>query len=147
LPTGKQSPDDDEQIVCEPAKSDGETVCQDFRESEQNQQGAEVNIFRETGKILGETFERDSVETARPYERAGCEGKKPLHIDARLAIIERRLKEMKAAPQPDDVLHLEKLGEFLQFVADEYDGHTGDPTGGRALRLIEEIGWIMEGNL
>lgn len=147
LPTDKQSPPTDEETVCPETNHAAETVCPQFDETEQNQSDAKVNIFRETGNTLGETLEAYSAQAAHSDERAaGCEGKKPRTIGATLAIVERRLKQMREAPQPDDVLHLDPLEEFLESVVTAWNGHSGDPIGGRALRLLDELGWIKDPN-
>jgi DNA-binding MarR family transcriptional regulator len=136
LPTGKQPPDDEEQIVCEPAKSNGETVCRDFQESEQNHQGAEVNIFRETGKILGETLVRNPVETAPPQKS----GSASMNVGAQLARFERAMK--KAPIRDFDVGDLQRAHDWLTELFDTLD--TDDPNHGRAQRLLEDIDWPEE---
>jgi DNA-binding MarR family transcriptional regulator len=152
-PNGQVS---DEPIVAQTGNSDGGIVAQSGNPdadvvAHQNQEVADSvqepphNIFRETGNRLRETLERDSVETARSCERAPRgEVNEGVSLDARLAIIERRLKEMKRQPSVDDVPILERFEEWLTSIADEHDSHTGDPAGGRALRLVEEIGVILE---
>jgi DNA-binding MarR family transcriptional regulator len=141
-----QSDNPDGGIVAQSGKSPLDIVAHQNQEVADSIEEPPVNIFPEGGNRLRETLERDSAEAAPLGSGARRdEGNEDhLSVDARLAIMERRLNEMKKRPHVDDVPLLEKYEERLQAIALEHDGHTGDPTGGRALRLIEEIGVIME---
>jgi hypothetical protein len=65
-------------------------------------------------------------------------------LDAKLAITERGLKEMKEHPSTKDAPILRKLYRVLEKVESDYDGYTGDPTGARAGRLMDEVCFLLQ---
>lgn len=132
------------------AKDGPGIVSLENEQAVENAKENSVNIFCEADNTFSEGVLIHTPEGARSGERAvmrgamNGEGEEFLSDDARLAIIERRLREMKANPKPEHVLLLEQDENWLHAIVEQYAGHTGDPTGGKAMRLIDEIGWIME---
>ena len=144
-PIVAQSDNSEPGIVAQSGKSGADIVAHQNQEVADSIQEPPVNIFPEGGNRSCETLERDSAEAAPLGSGAPRdEGKQDLSIDAELAILERRLKAMKELPSIHDVTDLSNYSDWLQEVVSAHDGHTGDPAGGKALRLLDEIGEILE---
>lgn len=135
--SGKPDPD----IVARLDNSGADIVAHHNQEATGSVQEPPVNIFPEGGNISRETLEIDSAEAARPGGRAlSCEAERGLSTDTSLAILEQSIKRMKKTPEPGDVHILKRYGEWLARVADEHPASgDGNPTGGRAERLLEEV--------
>ena len=113
----------------------------DFEKAEQFQQLAGVNILGEAYKISSEA-EIHSVETAsstqEPWKKRGNERANSTSVGAMLAMIERGFKA-------GGNTNLRQWHDWLDGLVGEHASiDNNDPNYGRAYRLFEEIGSVLD---
>lgn len=134
----------DDSIVAQPDNPDADIVAYQNQQVAVSIEEPPVNIFPEGGNRSRETLGRNSAEAARSYEHAvGFEDER-LSLDARLAILERSLPDIKELPNSVAVPLLGRLWTTLHEMAEKHDAHSGDPAGGRALRLADVVGEMWD---
>ncbi|ESZ17793.1 hypothetical protein X735_12560 [Mesorhizobium sp. L2C085B000] len=115
----------------------------DFENSQQDQSLPEVNILGETYNRSREPILIDPVETASPtkapFEKGARNAVSTVSVGAMLAMAERSMKNGAEKPR------LSYWFDWLDgLVGDHASLDNNDPNYGRARRLFEEIGSVLE---